>query len=658
MVRKLSVIFLLILQIIIMTSSVAFAWTEDFSKDKNAHQGGSAATMHMPVPDGSWTMTSPFGWRTHPIYGTRKFHSGIDFGVDYGTEVSAAQSGTVTYAGWISGYGNAVIIDHGNGITTLYGHNQSLAVSEGDSVTMGQVIAYAGSTGNSTGPHCHFEVRINDDPVDPGLFLGDAIEQEELAQGMEPDGKNGDLIKSLFKNATFEVSVDFAKPMKEVIDKTVEVIQAAFGKLQDALFAIFFALAVIDLAIAAMYKSLGAWGQEDDTTFVNWFVYKIIFYALMAFVLSNFQTFVGNLALYGFPAMGVKALGMTAEQVGNAVSDPTAVIQKGMQIVTPVMNEALKLHGILDIPAKGLMNFICLICGVILILLFLLIGLQIMFAYLYFYFTVLFAFTQFMFSGLRFTRKYASNGINGIFAASLNLMFFCFFSVLVTTCMANIDVGPLVETQTTHVEAGQKYTPPAGTISSGGSSSGVDISGRPKADVALRVQQILKEKYGYDFRADLIWAQMAQESGSDFDSYLALNCHNYSGMREHGDAGMTDDGYGIYSSDESYAQSYAYTLSLFARDNGLDKAQTPEEYAQALKEGGYMGAGAEEYAAGMERNLNGSSNVTHTIVYIYVLLKLILLCLMFILFGDHMMKMINKTFGGMGFKLTNEQPIG
>ena len=116
-------------------------------------------------------VTSEFGWRVHPITGDQRFHSGLDIGGDYGLPISAAQSGTVTYAGWISGYGNAVIIDHGGGISTLYGHNESLAVSVGQSVSQGETIAYCGSTGNSTGPHCHFEVRANGEPVSPYSYL-------------------------------------------------------------------------------------------------------------------------------------------------------------------------------------------------------------------------------------------------------------------------------------------------------------------------------------------------------------------------------------------------------------------------------------------------------------------------------------------------------
>ena len=116
-------------------------------------------------------ITSEFGWRTHPIFGTQRYHSGLDIGGDYGLPIVAAASGTVIHSGWISGYGYTVIIDHGGGITTLYGHNESLLVGEGESVSQGQTIAMCGSTGNSTGPHCHFEVRENGEPVSPYSYL-------------------------------------------------------------------------------------------------------------------------------------------------------------------------------------------------------------------------------------------------------------------------------------------------------------------------------------------------------------------------------------------------------------------------------------------------------------------------------------------------------
>ena len=116
-------------------------------------------------------ITSPFGWRIHPILGYKKFHTGVDFGVGYGTPIRAADSGTVIYATWMGGYGNVIIVDHGDGLSTLYAHQSSLAVGTGARVTRGQTVGYVGSTGFSTGPHLHFEVRVNGNPVDPMGYL-------------------------------------------------------------------------------------------------------------------------------------------------------------------------------------------------------------------------------------------------------------------------------------------------------------------------------------------------------------------------------------------------------------------------------------------------------------------------------------------------------
>jgi murein DD-endopeptidase MepM/ murein hydrolase activator NlpD len=116
-------------------------------------------------------VTSKFGWRTHPILGTERFHAGIDFGADYGSLIYASEQGRVIYADWYGGYGNAVIVDHGNGMTTLYAHCSDLYVKDGDVVAKGQPIAAVGSTGFSTGPHLHFELRANGEPIDPAAYL-------------------------------------------------------------------------------------------------------------------------------------------------------------------------------------------------------------------------------------------------------------------------------------------------------------------------------------------------------------------------------------------------------------------------------------------------------------------------------------------------------
>jgi murein DD-endopeptidase MepM/ murein hydrolase activator NlpD len=140
------------------------------AKIQAAQQGSSSASAPSANPGGyqwpvSGPVTSPFGWR----WG--RMHEGIDIAVPSGTPVHASAAGTVIYASWMDGYGNFVIIDHGGGIATAYGHNTSLAVTVGQHVEQGSLIAYSGSTGHSTGPHVHFEVRVNGAAVDPLGYL-------------------------------------------------------------------------------------------------------------------------------------------------------------------------------------------------------------------------------------------------------------------------------------------------------------------------------------------------------------------------------------------------------------------------------------------------------------------------------------------------------
>ncbi len=124
--------------------------------------------LQMPIQG---RLTSPYGYRIHPILNVRKLHTGLDIAASTGTVIHAAGDGSVVFSGRWGGYGNCVIIDHGGGMATLYGHCSRLAVAEGQSVRQGQTIGYVGSTGMSTGPHLHFEVRKDGRTVDPMGYL-------------------------------------------------------------------------------------------------------------------------------------------------------------------------------------------------------------------------------------------------------------------------------------------------------------------------------------------------------------------------------------------------------------------------------------------------------------------------------------------------------
>lgn len=135
---------------------------------RQVREGRRPGALAWPV---GGRVTSPFGWRIHPIFGDRRLHTGIDLGSAVGTSIHAAGNGTVILAGNWGGYGRTVVIDHGGGLSSLYAHQSSIAVREGQSVLAGDVIGYIGCTGFCTGPHLHFEVREVGAPVDPMHYL-------------------------------------------------------------------------------------------------------------------------------------------------------------------------------------------------------------------------------------------------------------------------------------------------------------------------------------------------------------------------------------------------------------------------------------------------------------------------------------------------------
>ena len=143
--------------------------------NRSSHSSGDIKVASGFIKPISGRITSPFGYRTHPIFKSRSFHSGVDIAGPYRGSVRASNSGKVIYTGWYGGYGKVVIIDHGrvNGkqISTLYAHLDSVSVSNGAYVSKGQVVGREGTTGYSTGPHCHFEVRVNGKPDNPLNYI-------------------------------------------------------------------------------------------------------------------------------------------------------------------------------------------------------------------------------------------------------------------------------------------------------------------------------------------------------------------------------------------------------------------------------------------------------------------------------------------------------
>lgn len=389
----------------------------------------SAEGMSFPL-SGDIEITSPFGWRVHPIFGTEIFHSGIDIGAEEGQLVFAAATGIVSYAGWMSGYGNTVVLDHGNGLQTLYAHNEEVEPLQGQVVSKGEAIALAGSTGNSTGPHCHFEVDQDGDPVDPATYLDGSIPVS--------DGKFSSFFKSdyNFIPINFDASVDFAKPIRDTATAFSKQCTVGLGLIKDKLNWLFIALITMDFAFAAMWVFF----YNPNVPIFQWLLSKCLFYGFLVFMLTHWGDWVANVIKDFFTTMGGSVTGSTAADAGKIVSDPSSIMQKGAELVGPLFTYAGTFSGpaiLLNAPIIAM----TLILALAIMICFALITYQIVLAYIEFYIVALFSAVSFTLSGMKQIRKYGNYGINALIAVSVKLMFFCVFAVLLTTTLQNLKVS-------------------------------------------------------------------------------------------------------------------------------------------------------------------------------------------------------------------------
>ncbi|HVV04525.1 MAG TPA: M23 family metallopeptidase [Puia sp.] len=163
----------------IINQSKSYAQIDNFIKNKEQLLACTPAIQPVSNKDLS-RIASGFGYRIDPVYKTTKFHAGLDFAAPQGTPIYATANGTVEVAGNTgNGYGNHVVINHGYGYATLYGHMFRVKVKPGEHVKRGEIIGWVGSTGKSTGPHCHYEVHRNGDPVDPVYYFYNDITPEQ-----------------------------------------------------------------------------------------------------------------------------------------------------------------------------------------------------------------------------------------------------------------------------------------------------------------------------------------------------------------------------------------------------------------------------------------------------------------------------------------------
>lgn len=587
----------------------------------------------MIVPAGG-TVTSPYGYRPHPIYGIPKYHTGVDIGLDYGDPIHAAADGVVIHAGWISGYGNTVIIDHGNSVFTYYAHNDSLLVNPGDKVSQGHIIATGGSSGNSTGPHLHFEVREGNKDVPPGLYcsaLANAVAGDNVDIWNSPQDED-------FGTFDFDPEYDYGKPIRDVLSALTTACAEGLKKAKEPVLMILTLIMTIDLGLSMGRQIIDE--QYSLQKFIKFTLHKTLYYGFLVFLLFNWGEILGNGVRNFFTSFGAMGIGMNLEDAEALLSDPTAILSKGMHIVSPIFDQMDSMSGIkiLLIPGALCTYVISMIFVIVLFILFTIIVFHIMKAHLTFYFTVLFSFCTWFFAGAKETTQYASNGINAIFASAVNLMFFAFFSLFLQMCLSNISCDALYTVKTSDNT----------TITYNKLSNDTSL-----AEFMQRIRSVESSGnyYVWDDAHESFGAYQINVSVGNWDRW----CDNYIN-----DGGTLDTDMSLARENEP-PSNYPWTVSNQDKIAAYIMMGYYNEYGNwhdvAVAWNGGTGAvgkkwqSTEEYYAKVCGAQGLSAELMAPTLNLLVLLEILVAVFMFMLIGDRMHKAIIGAVGQMGFQL-------
>lgn len=377
-----------------------------------------------------WPVTSPFGWRIHPVFGTQRFHNGIDFGIDEGVPIPAAAAGVVSYSGWISGYGNTVIIIHTDGSETLYAHQVQVNASSGQHVAAGQTIGYVGSTGWSTGPHLHLGYKVNGDWADPAPFLA--------ANGWAITGvSNGsygvldDLIGyEAFNEAPFNFDeyYNLGANMSAIMLTFVNACKTGLTELQKELFSLLFLLAIIDFTLY-MYMNGFRMKWVD-------IIGRILRYGFIMFCFVNWHELVNNFFL-SFFVDNTTTLTGDANLVSQSMSQPELLTQKGVYLIKPAFTYYSSFHG-LGFLGNLFGALLSLVLGMIILLAFIVMSLQIVIYYIEFYLMAMFAVFSLVFAVLFPTKFVAEGGVGALIGSGIKLMAASVLTALMVTALKPI----------------------------------------------------------------------------------------------------------------------------------------------------------------------------------------------------------------------------
>lgn len=391
----------------------------------------------MPIP-----VTSPWG---DPNHGSPPHtHQGIDFAADEGQAVYAVADGEVIISSDDpeSGFDGWVVIQHAGGWNTWYGDMATWGLHPLGSIRRGEVVGYVGTLGGS---HLHFEVRAGDTGGGLGQSLDPALWARYATPWLNPRAAsvNGSGIKQE-QDLKWDATLDFTGAIKKSIDTIAEACTKAIGLLKDIIFTVISILMTIDLTISMMLFTVSNdKNAQAKTPFWKLLILKCILYLLLFFAITHWTGFLANNTRDYFVGLGSAATGKTLEATKSVLADPFSIVTTGAKIVQPlflIFNESSGFNLF-----EAIIDSFWAFCTFILVFFcFVYLAINIAMAYLEFYFMIVFSFANFMFAGWKRTRTWAQNGLNGIFASAIKLMFFAVFANFMLGIVGNLTVDRLV----------------------------------------------------------------------------------------------------------------------------------------------------------------------------------------------------------------------
>lgn len=599
---------------------------------------------HMVSPITGCAITSDF-YRSNG-----DLHGGLDFGsndTENGGETIMAAAHGVAFSEYDpGGFANYVYIWH-NDITygwvvTRYGHMEpgSIMIESGQEVNAGQPIGIVGSgcQGSSTGPHLHFDIK--DTTSTGGTFYNP---HDGWIPGLEESINGQPNYASPAFKFLWDASYDFGEPIKELINDITKACTDGVKMIQDLILYIFWILVSIDIAVGA---SLLVIDSDKGNGIFKWLLYKLIMFGILLYFMTHWAGGLANVLRDFYIMVGGDAAGASFADVQSAVSDPLKLIQKGAEVVTPILNEIGKYNRIGAVMLNFVNIIFMVVFGAAIFGMLAIITTQIVLAYIEFYVVMLFSFVNFMFSGLKQTRYLASRSLNAIFAVSVKLLFFCLFSLMLQAAMTHFKSDPFFQTQTKPtVTASQQ-------ANLGGQFQSVE-------QVAAAIRQV-ESSGNYDIYND---DGNGGTSGA-FGAYQQMpefwdgRCQEYEESTGETLCKVTDNPSDDFADAPHYSGCELYSWC----PENQDKVSIHMMYYYFNESGGdyryiatrWLGTSSDEYWAKVCSANAGGKPLTITIMNFEILLKVTLLILTFMIMGDRIGDSIIKQFSGKGFRFSNE----